>query len=72
MWPGPMSMGADPRFVEGAIVAYEPKRSLVVVKTYPNPNQGHGHTVCCVVLLNIRSRRLRGYVEADNVCVATT
>lgn len=26
---------------------YEPKRILVVVKTYPNPSQSHVETVCC-------------------------
>lgn len=29
------------------MVAYEPKRILVVVKTYPNPSRAHGETVCC-------------------------
>ena len=28
-------------------MVYEPKRILVVVKTYPNPSQAHGETVCC-------------------------
>jgi hypothetical protein len=32
---------------EDARVVYEPKRILVVVKTYPNPSQAHGETVCC-------------------------
>ena len=28
-------------------MVYEPKRILVVVKTYPNPSQTHIETVCC-------------------------
>lgn len=28
-------------------MVYEPKRILVVVKTYPNPSQTHVETVCC-------------------------
>lgn len=28
-------------------MTYEPKRLLVVVKTYPNPSQAYGETVCC-------------------------
>jgi hypothetical protein len=29
------------------MATYEPKRILVVVKTYPNPSRSHGETVCC-------------------------
>jgi len=40
---------------------YEPKRLLVVVKTYPNPSQSYGETVCCAGVDLATGRWVRMY-----------
>lgn len=40
---------------------YEPKRLLVVVKTYPNPSQSYGETVCCAGVDLTTGRWVRMY-----------
>jgi hypothetical protein len=72
------------RVVEGAVVLYEPKRILVVVKTYPNPSRSHGETVCCagvdletgrwirmypITFRRLADRRFKKYQLID--CLAT-
>ncbi len=42
-------------------MSYEPKRILVVVKTYPNPSRAHGETVCCAGVDLETSRWVRMY-----------
>lgn len=42
-------------------MAYEPKRLLVVVKTYPNPSHAYGETVCCAGVDLATGRWVRMY-----------
>lgn len=42
-------------------MVYEPKRLLVVVKTYPNPSHSYGETVCCAGIDLATGRWVRMY-----------
>jgi hypothetical protein len=42
-------------------VNYEPRRLLVVVKTYPNPSHSYGETVCCAGVDLATGRWVRMY-----------